>query len=72
MLLLALARHSPDMDEIVPDLKRLDRADGFEILERLGQILFESPQPLGLAAADLMQVGHAQRVRLGMAGIEAV
>ena len=27
VLLLALARHGPDMDELVPDLKRLDRAN---------------------------------------------
>ena len=41
MFLLTLARHGPDMHQVVPDLKRLDRASGFEIPERLGQILLK-------------------------------
>ena len=36
VLLLALARHGPDMDQLVPDLKRLDRTHGFDkLLKRL-------------------------------------
>ena len=59
VLLLALARYGPDMDEIVSDLEAPDRADRFEIPQRLGQAFFESSHPLGLAAAELVQVGHA-------------
>ena len=72
VLPLALARHGPDVDELVPDRKRLDRAGRFEIPECLGQILLEFPHLLGLAAAELVQVGHAQRVGRGVAGIKAV
>ena len=41
VLLLALARHGPDMDDLVPDLKRLDRTNGFEIPQRPDQVLLE-------------------------------
>ena len=41
VLPLALARHGPDMDEFVPDLKQLGRTHGFEIPECLGQVLIE-------------------------------
>ena len=46
------------------------RAD--ELPQRLGQIFLEVAELLGLAAAELVQVGHGQRVRRGVAGIEAV
>ena len=39
VLLLALARHGPDMDDLVSDLKRLDPANGFESPQGLDQIL---------------------------------
>ena len=70
MLLLALARHRPDMDELVPDLKRLDRTHGSKLLKRLGQILLEFPHLLGPATAEFVQVGHSQRVGRGVAGIK--
>ena len=57
---------------VVPDLKRLDRAGGFEIPQRLGQIFFELPQPFGLTAAALVQGGYGQRVGGGGGGVEAV
>ena len=41
VLLLTLARHGPDMNELVPDLKRLDRTHGFEIPQRPDQVLLE-------------------------------
>ena len=72
VLLLALTRYRPDVDELVPDLERPDRADRFEIPECLGQILLEFPELLGPAAAELVQVGHTQRVGRGVGGIEAV
>ena len=67
MALLARARHGPDVDQVVPNLKRLDRAEGFEIPQRLGQIFFELPQPFGLAAAELVQVGDGQWVGCSVA-----
>ena len=60
------------MDQIVSDLKRLDRAGRFEISQGLGQIFLEVAELLGLAAAELMQVSHAQRVGLGVARVETV
>jgi len=42
--------------QVVPNLKASDRANGLEIPQRLGQILLEFPQLLGLAAAELMQI----------------
>ena len=60
------------MDELVSDLKRLDRTHGFEIPQRPDEIFFELPQPLGPATAELVQVGHGQRVGRGVAGIKAV
>ena len=39
MALLALARHGPDVNQVVPDLKRLDRPHGFEIPQRPDQVL---------------------------------
>ena len=72
VLLLALARHGPDMDEIVSDLKCLDPANGFESPQGLDQILLELPHLLGLAAAELVQILDPQRVGRGVAGVEAV
>ena len=72
MLLLARARNSPDVDQIVPDLKPLDRADGFEIPQRLAQILLEVSKLFCSAPAELVQVGYAQRVGRGVGGVEAV
>ena len=72
VLLLALARDRPDVHQVVSDLKRLDRADRFEIPQRLGQILLEFPELLGLAAAELVQILDTQRVRRGVRGIEAM
>ena len=72
VLLLALARYGPDMDEIVSDLEAPDRADRFEIPQRPDQAFFESSHPLGLATAELVQVGHAQRVGCSVAGIESM
>ena len=72
VLLLALARHGPDMDELVSDLKRLDPAGRFEIPQRLEKIFLEVAELLGPAAAELVQIGHAQRVGRGVAGIKAV
>ena len=60
------------MDELVPDLKRLERPHGDKLLKRLGQILLELPHLLGLAAAELVQILDPQRVGRGVAGIEAV
>lgn len=72
MLLLARARHGPDAHQGSYDLKRLNRAEGFEIPQRLGQILLELPELLGLTAAELVQVGYGQRVGGGVARVEAV
>ena len=72
VLLLALARHGPDVHQVAYDLKCLNRADGFEIPQRLGQIFFELPQPFGLAAAELVQILDRQCMGRGVGGVEAV
>ena len=41
VLALARARDGPDVDQVVLDLKRLDRAGSFEIPQGLSQILLE-------------------------------
>ena len=54
VLPLTLARHGPDVNQVVPDLKRLDRASRFEIPERLGQIFLEVSKLFCLAAAEFV------------------
>ena len=72
VLPLALARHGPDVNQVVPDLKRLDRASRFEIPQRLGQIFLEVSKLFCLAAAEFVQILDTQGVGRGVAGVEAV
>ena len=69
--LLALARHSLDVDQIAPNFKAPDRANSLEVAEGLGQILLEFPQLLGLATAEPVQILD-RHPGLGVARVEAV